>query len=74
MIYTHVLNRGGGGVNSRLIVYDNLSADRDKPPPLDGFGGAFSVEKLRWLVDIATDLDFIGGAGRGDKPTGFCRR
>jgi len=32
------------------------------------------VDKLRLLVDILSDLNFIAGAVAGDTPPGDCRR
>lgn len=57
MIYAHVLNRGGRGVNSpadSTIIYDRSSAGRKKPPivreitrrPGPLLSGEFNVDKL----------------------------
>jgi len=46
----------------------------EKAAATAAFDGKRNVDKLRQLVDIATDLNLIGGAVKGDKPTSFCRR
>ena len=45
----------------------------DSPPGAAVIDNLKNVDKVAYLVDIATDLDLTGGHALGHLPTGICR-